>query len=151
MQDQKHPSQKVDDLDIAIINCLERDGRLPNTELAKKLDSSEATIRKRIKRLIDEGFIRVMAIRNRSKLGYLTDGNIRVKADTRRTKEIIHELSRLDGLWYIAQLTGAADFDLEFSVRSPDDLRGLLEKVNGIDGVLNTEVSFRLQLIKQYL
>jgi len=151
MQDQKHPSQKVDDLDIAIINCLERDGRLPNTELAKKLNTSEATIRKRIKRLIDEGFIRVMAIRNRSKLGYLTDGNIRIKADTRKTKAIIDELSRLDGLWYIAQLTGAADFDLEFSVRSPDDLRELLEKVNGIDGVLNTEVSFRLQLIKQYL
>ena len=149
--DEKSHRQKIDDLDLEIINLLERDGRLPNTELAKRLHSSEATIRKRIKRLIDEGFIKVMAVRNRSKLGYWTDGNIRVKADTKKTAQIIEELRHLNGLWYIAQITGAADFDLEFSVRAPDELKRLLEKVNAIDGVLRTEVSIRLELIKQSL
>lgn len=143
--------QKIDDLDLDIINLLERDGRFHNTELAKRLNSSEATIRKRIKRLIDEGFIKVMAVRNRSKLGYWTDGNIRLKVDTKKTREIIEALRHLNGLWYIAHLTGAADFDLEFSVRAPDELKGLLEKINDIDGVMQTEVSIRLELIKQAL
>ena len=51
--------QKIDDLDLDIINLLERDGRFHNTELAKRLNSSEATIRKRIKRLIDGGLSRL--------------------------------------------------------------------------------------------
>ncbi|SDP53840.1 Lrp/AsnC family transcriptional regulator [Desulforhopalus singaporensis] len=151
MNERNHARQKIDDLDLEIINLLEQDGRQPNTELAKKLNSSEATIRKRIKRLIDEGFIRVIAVRNRSMLGYWTDGNIRLTVDTRKTKEIIEELRSLKGLWYIAHLTGAADFDLEFSVRSQSQLKTLLEEVNAIDGVLRTEVSIRLELIKQSL
>jgi len=151
MSEQGYQRQKIDDLDLDIINLLERDGRLPNTELAKELNCSEATIRKRIKRLIDEGFIKVMAVRNRAKLGYWTDGNIRMKVDTRKSAEIREELRHLKGLWYIAHLTGAADFDLEFSVRSQDELKGLLERVNAIDGVLSAEVSIRLELIKQAL
>lgn len=151
MNEENHQRQKIDSLDLDIINLLEIDGRLPNTELAKRLNSSEATIRKRIKRLIDEGFIKVKAVRNRSMLGYWTDGNIRLTVDTRKTKEIIEELRHLKGLWYIAHLTGAADFDLEFSVRSQDKLKALLASINAIDGVLRTEVSIRLELIKQSL
>jgi Lrp/AsnC family transcriptional regulator for asnA, asnC and gidA len=141
MNEHSFQRQKIDDLDLDIINLLERDGRLPNTELAKALNCSEATIRKRIKRLIDEGFIKVMAVRNRAKLGYWTDGNIRMKVDTKKSLGIKEELRHLNGLWYIAYLTGAADFDLEFSVRSHDELKKLLERINAI----------RLELIKQAL
>jgi len=151
MADNNYHRKKIDDLDLEIINLLERDGRLPNTELAKRLNSSEATIRKRLKRLIDEDYIKVVAVRNRSKLGYWTDGNIIVKADTKKSKEIIEQLRAVKGLWYVAHMTGASDFDLEFSVRSQDELKKLLEKVNGIEGVLGTEVSVRLELIKQTL
>jgi hypothetical protein len=92
-----------------------------------------------------------MAVRNRAKLGYWTDGNIRMKVDTKKSLGIKEELRHLNGLWYIAYLTGAADFDLEFSVRSHDELKKLLERINAIDGVLSTEVSIRLELIKQAL
>jgi DNA-binding Lrp family transcriptional regulator len=143
--------KKIDDLDLDIINLLEIDGRLSNTELAKRLNRSEATIRKRIKRLIYDGFIKVVAVRNRSMLGYWTDGNIRLRVDTKKTKSIIKELQNCKGLWYIAHLTGAADFDLEFSVRSQGELKELLSNINEIDGVLNAEVSIRLELIKQSL
>ena len=58
----------IDDLDSKIITLLEKNGRIPNTDLAKKLRTSETTVRKRIKRLIDEDLIKVVAVRNRSKL-----------------------------------------------------------------------------------
>jgi len=151
MNEVTYQRKKIDDLDLEIINLLEGDGRLPNTDLAKKLNCSEATVRKRIKRLIDEGFIKIMAVRNRAKLGYWTDGNIRLKVDTRKSQQIIADLRNIKGLWYIAHLTGAADFDLEFSVRSQYELRTLLERINEIDGILTTEVSIRLELIKQSL
>jgi hypothetical protein len=45
-------------------------------------------------------------------------------------------------------LTGGADFDVEFSVKSQADLKDLLANINNMDGVINAEPSFRLQLVK---
>ena len=140
--------EAVDDMDLKIIKLLEKDGRIPNTESAKKLKISETTVRKRIKRLIDTGLIKIVAIRNQAKLGYGLSGNIRIRADTRKTEKIANHLSAMDQIWYVAQLAGHDQFDIEFSVRSQHDLVGLLDKINKIDGVFNTRPSIRLQLTK---
>jgi len=140
---------QLDPLDTKIITLLEQNGRMPNTELAKKLKTSETTVRKRIKRLIDEDLIKVVAVRNRAKLGYDMNGNIRIEADTRKTKSIADKLSRMNEIWYIAHLAGDADFDVEFSVRSRYDLLVLLDAINKIDGVIRTRPSIRLRLVKQ--
>jgi hypothetical protein len=54
----------------------------------------------------------------------------------------------MEEIWYIAQLAGNDEFDVEFSVRSPRDLLFILEKINEIDGVIATRPSIRLQLVK---
>jgi Lrp/AsnC family transcriptional regulator for asnA, asnC and gidA len=138
----------IDDMDSKIIALLEQNGRIPNTELAKKLKISETTARKRIKRLVDNDLIKIVAIRNRTKLGYGTNGNIRIRADTKKTKMIASKLSKMDEIWYIAQLAGSDEFDLEFSVKSQYDLLILLDKINKIDGIISTRPSIRLQLVK---
>ena len=139
----------IDEMDSKIIELLEQNGRMPNTELANILKTSETTVRKRIKRLIDKDFIKVVAVRNRAKLGYVTDGNIRITADTRETKSIAIKLSKIKEIWYIAQLAGDAEFDVEFSVATRQDLLLLLNKINKIEGVVRTIPSIRLRLIKQ--
>ncbi len=141
--------ESIDDMDSKIISFLEWNGRMPNTELAKRLKTSESTVRKRIKRLIDNDLIKVVAVRNRAKLGYDTSGNIRVETATRKTKSIANKLSKMDEIWYIAQLAGDAEFDVEFSVKTRFDLLILLEKINKIDGVTRTRPAIRLQLVKQ--
>jgi Lrp/AsnC family transcriptional regulator for asnA, asnC and gidA len=139
----------IDDMDSKIITLLENNGRMPNTELAKKLKTSETTVRKRIKRLIDNDLIKVVAVRNRAKLGYDTNGNIRIEANTKKTKTVASKLNQINQIWYIAQLAGDAEFDVEFSVASRYDLYNLLEKINKIDGVIRTRPSIRLRLVKQ--
>ena len=140
--------EAIDYMDLQIIKLLEKDGRMPNTESAKKLKTSETTVRKRIKRLIDTGLIKIVAIKNRAKLGYDLSGNVRITADTRKTEKIANHLSAMDQIWYVAQLAGHDQFDVEFSVRSQHDLLVLLDKINKIDGVFNTRPSIRLQLKK---
>src|ERR687890_423198 len=44
----------VDEVDREIIRLLQRDGRTSNTDIARALQVTETTIRKRIARLIDE-------------------------------------------------------------------------------------------------
>ena len=139
---------KVDQVDIRIIELLKKDGRMPNTEIAKKLKISETTIRKRLKKLIGEEIIRIEAVVNHDKLGEEILGNIKIKADVKKSDKIIEGLSKLHGIWYIAHLTGASDFDVEFNLKTHHELRDLLAAINKMDGVINTETSFRLELIK---
>ena len=138
----------IDDVDSKIIHFLKKNGRMPNTELAKKLKISETAIRKRLKRLFDTEMIQVVAVVNHRKIGYEIEGNIKIKIDTKKTEQVIRELEVIDAIWYIALLTGAADFDVEFSVKSQGDLKCLLADINSIDGVITVEPSFRLQLVK---
>ena len=138
----------IDEVDSKIIHLLKQNGRMRNTELAKKLKISETAIRKRLQRLFNNEIIQVVAIVNHRKIGYEIEGNIKIKIDTKKTEQVIQKLEAIDALWYIALLTGGADFDVEFSVKSQGDLKDLLANINNIDGVINAEPSFRLQLVK---
>ena len=51
-------------------------------------------------------------------------------------------MNKVDGVWYIAHLTGAADFHVEFNLKTHHELRELLAAIDKIDGVIKTETSF---------
>ena len=67
----------VDDLDRRIITMLQSDGRMANTEIARSLDVTETTVRKRIARLLDEGLINVVAVPTPTAVGMNLLGNHR--------------------------------------------------------------------------
>jgi len=139
----------IDKVDSKIIRLLQRDGRMPNTEIAKNVGVSEATVRNRLDRLLKEGYIKIVAWGNPFKLGFGIAGNIKITINLKKVKHVINELKKLDELWYIAQMTGASDIDAEFMVKSFEDLRFLLfNEVNQIDGVIRTETAFLLEYIK---
>jgi Lrp/AsnC family transcriptional regulator for asnA, asnC and gidA len=138
----------IDEVDSKIIHLLKQNGRMRNTQLAKKLKISETAIRKRLQRLFDNEIIQVVAIVNHRKVGYEIEGNIKIKIDTKKTEQVTQKLEAIDALWYIALLTGGADFDVEFSVKSQGGLKDLLANINNIDGIVSAEPSFRLQLVK---
>jgi Lrp/AsnC family transcriptional regulator, regulator for asnA, asnC and gidA len=54
----------LDDLDKRIIRVLQRNARVPNTEIGRALEVTETTIRNRVSRLIDEGLIEIVALVN---------------------------------------------------------------------------------------
>jgi Lrp/AsnC family transcriptional regulator, regulator for asnA, asnC and gidA len=138
----------VDDIDSQIIKILNLNGRTPNTEIASKLKLSETAIRKRIKKLLDDEVIQIVAVVNQEKMGYVFRGNICIKTDIKKIDNVKNELNKIDRIWYIALLTGAFDFDIEFSAKSQEELRMLIDRINKIEGVIKTDVSIRLQLLR---
>ncbi len=48
----------LDRTDRRILRCLQKDGRLTNAELAKRVNVSAATCHRRTQRLFEEGFVR---------------------------------------------------------------------------------------------
>ncbi|MBP2172998.1 winged helix-turn-helix transcriptional regulator [Methanococcus voltae] len=61
----------MDNKDMDILNMLMDDGRMAFTEIAKKLKTSESSVRKRVKKMEEEGVIKGYTTNiNTSKLGY---------------------------------------------------------------------------------
>ncbi len=140
----------LDAVDCQMIELLQKDGRISNTEIAKRIGISEATVRTRLNRLIEEEFIQIVAVSNPIKLGFDIVGNIRIHVDIKKMDKIIRELKKLKPLWFIVQTTGGTGIDTEFVVKSLDELNELIfERINKIDGIIKTETSLFLKYIKR--
>ena len=140
----------IDVVDCRMIELLQKDGRISNTEIAKTIGISEATVRTRLQRLIQEEYIQIVAVSNPLKLGFEVVGTIRIHVDIKKMDRIIRELKTIKALWHIVQTTGGTGIDTEFVLKSLGELRDLiLEKINRIDGVLRTETTLFLNYIKR--
>jgi Lrp/AsnC family transcriptional regulator for asnA, asnC and gidA len=140
----------LDQIDCQMIELLQKDGRISNTDIAKEIGLSEATVRTRLNRLIKDKFIQIVAVSNPIKLGFKIVGNIRIHIEIKKMDRIIKELKNLKPLWFIVQTTGGTGIDTEFVVKSLDELNKLIfEKINKIDGVIKTDTSLFLNYIKR--
>ena len=141
---------KIDQVDFKIISLLQKDGRLSNTTIAKKLGISEATVRTRLNQLLNESFIQIVAVSNPIKLGFEIAGIISIAVDSRKLDSVMKELKKLEPVWYVVKTTGSTDIYTEFVLKSMDELNDLLyNKINKIDGVIRTETSLILEFIKR--
>ena len=141
---------KIDQTDCKIIELLQKDGRMPNTMIAKKLGISEATVRSRLNRLTKEEYIQIVAVSNPLKLGFEVVGMLRIDVDIKKIDAVSKELSKIDQIWYIVHATGSAYIYAEFNAKSIDDLNEVIaNKINKIDGLLKTETSLVLKFVKR--
>jgi len=142
--------KKLDKIDCKMIELLQKDGRISNTDIAKEIGISEGTVRTRLNRLINDDFIQIVAVSNPMKLGFEVVGTIRIHVDILKMDAIIVELKKLKELWFIVYTTGGTGIDSEFIVESMEKLNTLIfEKINKIDGVIRTEVSLFMKYIKR--
>lgn len=140
----------IDQIDCRMIELLQKDGRIPNTEIAKTIGISEATVRTRLNRLIEKEIIQIVAVSNPLKLGFEIVGNIRVHVDIKKMDKIMRELKMFKALWFIVQTTGGTGIDTEFVLKDLNELNDLIfEKINKIDGVLRTETTLFLNYVKR--
>ena len=71
----------MDELDRKLVKALQSDGRASNSQLARIIRVSEGTIRRRLKRLINDGVIRFSVIPDPEALGFETEALIGVQVD----------------------------------------------------------------------
>jgi len=142
--------RKIDSIDASIIELLQRDGRLSNTDIARELDVSEATVRGRIKRLIDDEVIQIVAVSNPLRLGFEITGDLYITVDMKKMDNVIAELKNFQELWYIVTTTGRFNLNAEFVVKDLESLNDLVyNKLSHIDGILQIETSIIMKYIKR--
>ena len=143
------PKEKIDSLDCKMIRLLQKDGRMSNTAMAQALGISEYTVRTRLKRILDSGIIRVVAVANPIDLGFEIAGNLKIRIELKKADIVLAELKQIDALIWVALTTGGSDIDVEFVARSLKEFHALIfDKICRIDGVMSTETSLMVDLVK---
>jgi Lrp/AsnC family transcriptional regulator, regulator for asnA, asnC and gidA len=149
MSDNISRNNKLDKLDCRMIRLLQIDGRMSNIAIAQNLGISEYTVRNRLKRLLGNKTIKIVAVANPIDLGFEIAGNLKIKIDLKKADQVLKSLKKIDELIWVALTTGGTDIDVDFIARSLKEFQDLIfKKISGIDGVLSTETSLMVDLVK---
>lgn len=140
----------MDDLDPNIISILQEDGRASNAGIARRVGVSEGTVRRRLKRLIDEEYIHVIAMQDPGKLGYRPEALVGVTVDPDKVDSVAEDISKLDEVAWVAVTTGAYDVFAWTALPTAEDLGIFLRtKIGAIAGVRRTETFVNLTVNKR--
>ncbi|HET9914308.1 MAG TPA: Lrp/AsnC family transcriptional regulator [Anaerolineales bacterium] len=140
----------LDDTDLRIIEALRKDGRVAFAQIAEQLGVSPGMIRQRYNRLVEEGFLKVVAITNPLRMGYRTMAMIGIRAEGSRLLEVAEKISKLDEVIYMIISSGRFDIFAEVVCRDHEDLlRFITEKLSTIEGVRESESFMHLKIIKE--
>jgi len=125
----------MDNIDNAIITTLRKDSRTPFLQIARKLNVSEGTVRKRVKDLVEDGEIKRFTIETK----YDTFAIVGIQTDTRiETKRIVDKIKPW-GVLNIYEVTGRFDIVAMVPRKDMDTINETLEHIRSIEGVVHTE------------
>jgi Lrp/AsnC family transcriptional regulator for asnA, asnC and gidA len=140
----------LDDLDKAIINCLQLDGRRPFAQIGRELEVPEATVRQRAERLISRGVVQVVGVTDPLAMGFQQPALIGLKVEPGKLEQIADQIAELEEATYVVITAGR--FDLFCEVVCEDNehlLRVLTERLAEIDGIRSTETLVELRFVKE--
>lgn len=143
-------AQSIDEIDRQIIEALQKDGRVAFAQIAEKLNVSAGMIRLRYSRLVEQGYLKVVAITNPLRMGFNTMAMIGIRADGSKLLEVADKISKLDEVIYMIVSSGRFDIFAEVVCRDHEDLlRFITEKLSTIDGVRESESFMHLKIVKE--
>jgi len=144
------PQQGLDAVDRAIIEALRRDGRAAFAQIAEELKVSPGMIRLRYNRLVEQGFVRIVAITNPLRMGFKSMALIGLRVDGAKLLEAAGKISKLDEVIYLVITSGRFDIFAEVVCRDHDHLIEFIsDKLSTIDGVQDSESFMHLKIAKE--
>lgn len=144
------PPERLDKIDLHIIEAMRKDGREAFAQIAEQLNVSPGMIRQRYNRLVEMGYLKVVAVTNPLMMGKRTMAMIGVRTDGRRLLEVAEHLTKFDEVVYIVVVSGRYDLMIEVFCRDHEDLlKFMTEKLAKVDGVRETESFMHLKIIKE--
>ncbi len=140
----------MDELDSRIINLLQADGRASNAKIARDVGVSEGTVRRRLRRLMQDEVVKVIAVPNLEEMGYAIAALIGVQTSPGRVDDVADSISLLDEAHYVAITTGAWDIFAWVGVESTEQLGNFIRgKIGVISGITRTETFVNLAIKKR--
>lgn len=139
-----------DELDYALMELLREDGRRPAIDLARGLQVSEATVRKRLNRLIRGGLLRILAVSNLTAMGYTQEIMLLVRTEPGRTLQVAELLAQHTCVRFLAAGLGPFDLFVNAAFRDQEDLRAFVfDHLHPCPGVQSVQAFQVLAILKR--
>ncbi|MBT1178018.1 Lrp/AsnC family transcriptional regulator [Bifidobacterium callimiconis] len=139
----------LDSVNKRIVALLQEDGRRSYVSIGKEIGLSEAAVRLRVQKMLDDGVMQIVAVTNPMEMGFRRQAmvGITVDGDIEYVAQKLKDIRQID---YI--IITAGRFDILAEVFAEDD-ESMLELVNRqirkIDGIDRTELFTYMRLESQ--
>ncbi|MQA91398.1 MAG: AsnC family transcriptional regulator [Gemmatimonas sp.] len=141
--------QGLDDVDRAIISQLQEDGRRSFRSIAGSLGVSEATVRSRVRRLQDQGAMRILAFVDPYRFGYQVSASVQLRVDPEHHDEVVAALAEWNEIVYLSSTTGRSNVYAHLIADSRSALlRSLTDGLAQLPGVEVEETILELEIHK---
>jgi Lrp/AsnC family transcriptional regulator for asnA, asnC and gidA len=137
-----------DEVDTAIVRCLAFDGRASYTDLARSVGLSQASVRARLVRMIDDGSVVITGRVDPRALGIGIVAIAFITGDG-SAQALAGRIGSVREAVYVAATTGRFDLLVEVRCRNADHLLATLDDIREMEGVGTVESSTILKYIKQ--
>jgi Lrp/AsnC family transcriptional regulator for asnA, asnC and gidA len=141
---------RLDSIDQYIIDAMRKDGREAFAQIAEKLNVSPGMIRQRYNRLVELGYLKVVAVTNPLMMGIRTMALIGIRTDGDKMLQVAEKISKLEEVVYLVVVSGRYDIMCEvFCTDHEDLLKFLTQKLSKVDGIRETESYIYLKIMKE--
>ena len=139
----------MDIVDLKILELLKDNSRMSFNEISQSVGKTEATVRRRVKKLTDEGIIKKFTVEFMIDNKPRTRATIKVEPDFKDIKRILKELLKIEEITNIWRLSGDCGLFMKVEIPSIEQFNPLIEeKISQIDGVKIVETCFITDIIK---
>ena len=141
--------EKIDVIDIKILEELKKDSRISFNEISQKIGKTEATVRRRVKTLVNNGVIKKFTIEYEIDSKPKTRATVKVEPDFKEIKRILRELKNIGEISHIWRLSGDCGLFMMVEIDSIEKFNPLLEEqLAQIKGIKIVETCFITDVIK---
>lgn len=139
----------LDDVSKAIIEQLQEDGRRPYATIGRAVGLSEAAVRQRVQRLLEQGVVQIVAVTDPLRLGFARQALIGIRADG-DLREVAAAVAAIPEVDYVVICAGSFDLLAELVCHDDEHLLDLItDGIRTVPGVRSTETFVYLRLEKQ--
>ncbi|GGU05097.1 MULTISPECIES: Lrp/AsnC family transcriptional regulator [Streptomyces] len=142
-------SPTIDAVSLAIIEQLQQDGRRPYASIGKAVGLSEAAVRQRVQKLLDQGVMQIVAVTDPLTVGFRRQAmvGINVEGDLDPVADALTAMAECE---YVVMTAGSFDLMVEIVCEDDDHLLDVINKrIRTLPGVRSTESFVYLKLKKQ--
>ena len=144
-------SLQIDDINLKIIDILNKDSSTPFVDIAKRIGVSDATVHIRVRRMIAAGIINKFTISvDNDLLGYDHLAFMGINISPGSADQIISDLLRIEEVLEMHEMHGKFDLLLKIRAKNLNQMRDIVEnKICKIPHILESELMTVLKTDKE--
>ncbi|MFO7796155.1 MAG: Lrp/AsnC family transcriptional regulator [Promethearchaeia archaeon] len=136
-------------MDKKILEELEKDGRQSYSEIGDIVGRTEATVRRRVKKMLKKDIIQKFTIEYEVNSKPKVRATVKIEPDYKKIKTIMKSLKEIEEITDIWRLSGDCGLFILVEIPSIEKFNPLIEgKISQIDGIKIIETCFITDVIK---